>query len=82
MAQLLYDETTKYYFISIEGPTSNRLILTRALLPESAYHDPIITLTWRTADTLTIEVDHDFGDGKRVYEFNVRALRLSELSEE
>lgn len=75
-ARILYDKNSNNYYLSIEGQKKSTFILTNELVPNAAYHDPLINLSWTGPVTVEIVVDHDFGEGKLVYEFNVTEVQL------
>jgi hypothetical protein len=79
-AKILYEEKSKQYFIAIEGQTGTQTILDKEFVPYVGYHDPIIKLSWRNDDTVSVEVDHDFGEGNLLYEFNIRELDFKKVS--
>ena len=79
-AKILYEEKSKSYFLAIEGNSGVQTILDKKLVPYIGYHDPLITLSWRNADIVIIEVDHDFGTGNLLYEFNINKMDFKQMS--
>jgi hypothetical protein len=80
IAKILYEEKSKSYFLAIEANSGMQTILDKKLVPYIGYHDPLITLSWRNADIVIIEVDHDFGTGNLLYEFNTRKMDFKQVS--
>lgn len=74
LAVILYEEKTKNFFLAIEGRDHTQLIMNKTFVPSVSLHDPIVTLSWKDTEIVKIVVDHDFGEGNLVYEFNVRNL--------
>ncbi|MDH3975801.1 MAG: hypothetical protein OEV42_16125 [Deltaproteobacteria bacterium] len=75
-ARILYDKDSNNYYLSIEGQKKSSFILTNELVPGAGYHDPLIRLSWTGPKIVEIIVDHDFGEGKLVYEFDVDDVQL------
>ena len=77
-AKILYDQPTKNYFVAVEGTDGTQLILSKTFVPSAGYHDPLVSLSWRNADTVAIVVDRDFGESNRRYEFNLKRLSFNQ----
>jgi hypothetical protein len=77
-AKILLDEPTKNYFFAIEGIDRTQLILSKTFVPNAGYHDPLVSVSWTNAETVTIVVDRDFGEANLRYEFNLRRLSFNQ----
>ncbi len=79
-AKILYDEPTKNYFFAVQGIDGTQLILSKPFIPTAGYHDPVVKLSWRNAETVTVVVDSDFGEANLRFEFNVNRLSFKRIS--
>lgn len=78
VAKILHDERTKSYFLAIEGIDGTRLLLDRQFVPTVAHHEPIVNISWSDTETARVVVDHDFGEGNLVFEFNARTISFKQ----
>lgn len=72
VAKIIHDERTKSYVFAVEGIDGTRFLLDKQFVPEVGHHEPIVSISWVSPETAKVVVDHDFGDGNLVFEFNAK----------
>lgn len=79
VASVLKGNKDNTVFFSISSPRDTRAIIITPITIPAGYHKPLIKLVWKSEQKVTFIIDHDFGDGNHVYEYDVRNYVLSKL---
>lgn len=78
VAEIVTDEKTNSMVFAVEGVDGTRFLLDKQFVPAVAYHEPIVSISWITPEAATVVVDHDFGEGNLVFEFNAKNLTFKQ----
>ena len=57
--------------VTIESADEGNKLLSSLVSIPIGYHAPIISMSWENSKKLYLTIDHDFGEGNLVYEYNV-----------
>jgi hypothetical protein len=78
VATIVHDERTKSYIFAVEGVDGTRLLLDKQFAPVVGYHEPILSISWVGPEVARVVVDHDFGEGNLVFEFNAKNVSFKQ----
>ena len=71
-AQILYEDSSKAFYFAVQRKKGTRLIVDSNFVPNAGYHEPLFTILWdKNNKNVYIIVDHDFGENKLKFVFNI-----------
>jgi len=79
-ASILKGKDDKTVYLSVSGNNESKTIIANEIiLPPKGYHDVMVRVEWKTNTLIVITIDHDFGDGNHVYEYDVLKYTFKKL---
>lgn len=79
VASVLKGENDSTVFFSISSYSDTRVLVTTPISIPMGYHDPLIKVDWKSKQKVTFIIDHDFGEGNHVYEYDIQNYALKRL---
>ena len=80
-AQILYEGSSKAFYLAIQKRDGPRLIVDSDFVPSAGYHEPIFKISWgKNNKNVYITVDHDFGEGSLKFIFSLAELKLRKFN--
>ena len=79
VASVLKGENESTVFFSISSSSDTRAIIITPISIPTGYHEPLIKVEWKSKEKVTFIIDHDFGEGNHVYEYDIQNYVLKRL---
>ena len=71
VASVLKGEGDSNLVFSLFDVSTRTQIASKEIAIPRGYHGPLITIKWKSVNIIMVAVDHDFGEGSHIYEYEI-----------